>query len=256
MEDYKTFELILDNITDCILFDSMDRKVLYANQQFCDFFSLQISPREMVGLDSEQVMKWCALSCKNPLYYLLQTEEIIKVGKIMDAELLELENGSTFTLDYTLVYKGEEKLGHLWTLKKQGYSADLSTDPKIVPGASEKREELVFATEYLNSWNYGARMDEREKRAMDFNNFFQRAIYPKLVSPLAVISATVEQMETREGAHDNIANSDRGKELGTIKKQIKKIGACINAIFEQAEDLQKDGQPQRLSYGRVAMPQA
>lgn len=116
---------MLNEISDCILLETPDRKVVFVNQLFCDLFKVPVLPRQLVGADCAKAAEMSAALFKHPQGFLDRIEAILARGEKVQGELVELADGSFFTRDYNPMIEGGKKGGHLWIYKDRTNEVNL-----------------------------------------------------------------------------------------------------------------------------------
>ncbi len=105
---------LLSNLHSGILIENEDRKILFANELFCEQFDIPASPAQLIGAD-------CAESAEQNKHHFKKPEEFVsrinallsKREKAANMEF-EMQNGKILSLDYIPVYIQNEYKGHLW----------------------------------------------------------------------------------------------------------------------------------------------
>lgn len=119
-------KFLLNKVSDALLYESIDRKVLLVNQQFCDLFSIPAHPDELVGFDCAEAATMSAQMFKNSAQFLNRITEILESKKAVNDDWIELVNGSFFLRDYMPTETNGFQTGHLWIYKNRTKEVELS----------------------------------------------------------------------------------------------------------------------------------
>jgi len=131
---------IFSNMQSAALLEDANRKILYANQFFCDLFSIPVAPEQLFGMD-------CANSAEDSKMLFLDPEQFVsRVNNLVSAktkevnEELQLADGRFFERDYIPIYSGDKFHGHLWVYR------DISERKQAlhIVEANRKRFEHIF----------------------------------------------------------------------------------------------------------------
>ncbi|MEI6020547.1 MAG: PAS domain S-box protein [Bacteroidota bacterium] len=105
---------LLSNLHSGILIENEDRKILFANDLFCEQFEIPASPQQLIGADCAESAEQNKHHFKNPEQFVSRINGLLsKREKAVDIEF-EMQNGKILSLDYIPVYIEKEYKGHLW----------------------------------------------------------------------------------------------------------------------------------------------
>ncbi|MGZ4857512.1 MAG: PAS domain-containing sensor histidine kinase, partial [Methanobacteriaceae archaeon] len=127
---------ILSRMYGAILLVSDKDRVEFANQAFCDFFNLDKSPEDLVGLNSDEMIE----KIKN--VYMHPNEAVIRISEIVDREQpvkgeeVALKDGRTCIRDFIPLYIDEKSNGRLW------HHMDITDRKKTEEALKESEEEF------------------------------------------------------------------------------------------------------------------
>ena len=130
---------ILDNISDAILFESLDHTILYVNKHFCNLFKLAVNPEELIGADCLSVAKALKDLFKHPQRFVNRVNQFYQNGENIVNEEVFLEDGSIVYMDYTLIDDATKK-GHMWVYKNISI---IKTSLKNITDQKEFYENLL-----------------------------------------------------------------------------------------------------------------
>lgn len=110
----KRFYTILGNMRASVLLVTEENKIEFANQAFCDYFDLNESPDELLGLTADEMIK----KIKNVYEY--PEEEISRINKIVSSwmpvigEEIYIKSGRACLRDFIPIFVGKKPYGRLW----------------------------------------------------------------------------------------------------------------------------------------------
>ena len=91
----KRFYTILNNIRASILLVTEKDTIEFANQSFCDYFSLMESPEELIGLTASEMIKKIKSAYQFPDEELNRIQEIVNLWKPVIGEEIHMRGGKT-----------------------------------------------------------------------------------------------------------------------------------------------------------------
>ncbi len=138
----KRFYTILSSMYGAILLLSNTNHVEFTNQAFCDFFNLNESPEELIGLNDYEVIEKIKNVYLNPDDAILRIREIVSRGKSVKGEEVGLQDGRTCIRDFIPLYISKKSYGRLW------HHTDITERKKAENDSKEK--ENKFRTFFEN----------------------------------------------------------------------------------------------------------
>jgi len=127
------FNSLISNIHSAVLLEDEDRQIVFANQCFCDLFSIQLRADELQGKDCAQSIEAAKHLFKDPYHFINATNELLTKQQLVTNQLLELNDGRIFQRDYIPIFLENKYKGHLWSY------TDI-TEKKKVEDAIKKSE--------------------------------------------------------------------------------------------------------------------
>lgn len=118
------FKMLLANIQSGVMVEDENRKILFINQLFCNFFGIKERPETMVGMDCAVTAERSRHIFRKPDDFVNRLETIFEEGKIVTNELIETTDNRFFERDYIPIVINGELQGNFWkytdvTEKKQ-----------------------------------------------------------------------------------------------------------------------------------------
>lgn len=110
----EVFTSLIKNTQSGILLENEDRKIVYANQLFCDFFQILVPPELLIGTDCSNSAEQSKVLFKNPVEFVNQIDVILKDQKLR-SEILEFVDGRILKREYIPIFIEKEYKGHLWS---------------------------------------------------------------------------------------------------------------------------------------------
>ncbi|SHG69757.1 PAS domain-containing sensor histidine kinase [Flagellimonas flava] len=106
---------LIKNLQTGILLEDQDRKIVLANQKFCDLFGIPVSPDVLKGVDSEKSIHKYKKMFLEPDTALNRIGHVVKKKEVVTADEMELVDGRTFERDYIPLFNNSVYQGHLWS---------------------------------------------------------------------------------------------------------------------------------------------
>ncbi|MCL6274710.1 PAS domain S-box protein [Muricauda sp. 2012CJ35-5] len=106
---------LIKNLQTGVLLEDQNRKIVLANQKFCDLFGIPVSPDTLKGVNSEKSIHKYKNMFSEPDDTLGRINEVIQKKEVISADELELLDGRTFERDFIPLFNNDEYQGHLWT---------------------------------------------------------------------------------------------------------------------------------------------
>ncbi|HQR94803.1 MAG TPA: PAS domain-containing protein, partial [Sediminibacterium sp.] len=110
------FKNILDRISDALLFESFDHKIVYVNHYFCNLFHIPVAPEFLVGMDCSNAAQESKQLFKDPEQFVQRIAQIYAKAENVIDEQLSFTDGLTILRDYQF-FNSDETKGHLWVYK-------------------------------------------------------------------------------------------------------------------------------------------
>lgn len=106
---------LIKNLQTGILLEDQDRKIMLANQKFCDLFGIPISPDVLKGVNSKKSIHKYKNLFLEPDEAIKRIDKVIQNKEVVTADEMELLDGRTFERDYIPLFNNGEYQGHLWS---------------------------------------------------------------------------------------------------------------------------------------------
>lgn len=108
---------LFNNISHAVLFETLDNRILFVNQQFCELFQIPAAPDALIGTDCSKSAESSALFFKNPEKFVTGIRDIYRQQQPMLNEELVLANGKSIYRDYKPLLDHPDCQGHFWIYK-------------------------------------------------------------------------------------------------------------------------------------------
>ncbi|SNZ01260.1 PAS domain-containing sensor histidine kinase [Flagellimonas pacifica] len=106
---------LIKNLQTGILLEDQNRKIVLANQKFCDLFGIPVSPDVLKGVDSGKSIHKYKNMFLEPEMSMKRIDHVVKKKEVVTADEMELLDGRTFERDYIPLFNNDEYQGHLWS---------------------------------------------------------------------------------------------------------------------------------------------
>nr|WP_298994726.1 PAS domain-containing sensor histidine kinase [uncultured Allomuricauda sp.] len=106
---------LIKNLQTGILLEDENRKIVLANQKFCDLFGIPIAPEKLKGIDSKKsIHKYKHLFSESEMA-IRRIDYVLDKKEVVTSDEMELLDGRTFERDYIPLFSNGEYQGHLWS---------------------------------------------------------------------------------------------------------------------------------------------
>ena len=106
---------LIKNLQTGILLEDQNRKIVLANQKFCDLFGIPVAPETLKGVNSEKsIHKYKNLFSESDTV-IRRIEYVLDKKEVVTSDEMELLDGRTFERDYIPLFTNGEYQGHLWS---------------------------------------------------------------------------------------------------------------------------------------------
>jgi PAS domain S-box-containing protein len=105
---------LIQNLQSGILVEDGNRRILLANQTFCDIFQLPFSPEALRGPDCESLLQQAATLFVDPPAMIADITKILQYRQPVMGQEVQLVDGRTLERDYIPIFIGNDYQGHLW----------------------------------------------------------------------------------------------------------------------------------------------
>jgi len=141
-----TFRLktIISNLQSGILLEDEERRIILANQTFCDIMKIPLPPDALIGSNCEKTAKETGSLFVNPGQFAQRIDEILKLQQPIVEEEIVLADQRILERDYVPIVAGTEYRGHLWQYR------DI-TERKQIQAQVEQAKETAEAANRAKS---------------------------------------------------------------------------------------------------------
>gem|GEM_PF-2196646 len=130
-------EVVIEGLDLGLLLEDEHRRVIVANQAFCDLFGIEAPPESLAGMDCREAAQSTKGYFTEPDAFVARIEELVVTRRKQTRDLLAMANGRFLERAYTPLFVADEYHGHLWAYRdvtrqkrQQAYWAhQASTDP-------------------------------------------------------------------------------------------------------------------------------
>jgi len=106
---------LITNLQTGVLLEDENRKMVLANQKFCDLFHIPIAPHKLTNVDCKKSLEKYKHLFVESEQMVRRTEFILKKKELVISDEMELIDGRTFERDYIPLFIDDIYKGHLWT---------------------------------------------------------------------------------------------------------------------------------------------
>lgn len=106
---------LIQNMNAGIVVEDQNRKIVVANEKFCELFNIQSDPSALRGMDcTDSFRQWMHLA-RDPEAFVVRIDEILARQEIVLQDQIEFTDGRIMERDFVpILVGGKTYLGHLW----------------------------------------------------------------------------------------------------------------------------------------------
>ena len=105
---------LIEHLNSGILLENENRRIVIANNTFCNMFGIPATPEQLVGSDCSKSAEETKHLFRYPEEFIGKVNKIIQERKEVLAEEFEMANGDFYELYYNTIYTNGTFKGHLW----------------------------------------------------------------------------------------------------------------------------------------------
>ena len=110
----RQLEIVIERLDVGLLLEDENRRVIVANQAFCDLFAGGAPPEALVGMDCQEAAESAKALYTDPEGFVARIEELLREQRHQARDLLTLVDGRFLERAYTPLFVGDQYHGHLW----------------------------------------------------------------------------------------------------------------------------------------------
>ena len=131
---------LIQNLESGILVEDENRRILLANQTFCDIFRLPLSPEALRGPDCDSLLRQAAALFQDPQTVIEDIQQILQIRQPLIGQEIQLIDGRTLERDYIPIFIDNDYQGHLWQYR------DITERKRV----QQQLEQAIRSTEAAN----------------------------------------------------------------------------------------------------------
>jgi PAS domain S-box-containing protein len=213
--------VLVENLRGGVLVEDEKRRIIVANKSFCEMFSLNYTPEELVGKYYWQISELIKRLIKDPEKFYFDEELLANERTVLTADSLELKNGNVYERDYIPIYTDEGFTGSLWKYK------DITEQHKIKKELTknEKKYRSIIST-----MNLGLLEVDTNGRIISGNESFCEMLSYQSIDELLGKQAdeTFLDQEARQVMREQMELREKGAS-GAYEIKIKKSNGVDSA---------------------------
>lgn len=167
--------VLIENIQAAVLFEDENRRITLVNRGFCDLFSVNLIPEDLIGKEYSYAAYFIKKLFRNPAEFAVADQKLTENRNIQIGHTIDLFDGRFFERDYIPIYIETGFAGNLWKYR------DITEKIKIRNDLlkSEKKYKSVIDTMQL-----GLLEVDKNDRILSANESFCRILEYRSVDDL------------------------------------------------------------------------
>ncbi len=105
---------LIASIHSGVLLEDQNRKIVFANQLFCDLFQIPVPYEQLEGVDCRNSGEQSKHLFKDPELFVSRIHTLLSERKLVLSEEIEMADGRILERHYIPIVTNNEYLGHLW----------------------------------------------------------------------------------------------------------------------------------------------
>ena len=113
----KRLTTLIGNMNSAIMVEDDQRRIVLANQNFCNMFKVPVAPEMLIGADCSQSAEQSKHFFTNPDEFMRGVELILKEQQPVLNEIMQMADGRVLERDYIPIFIEDQYHGHLWNYR-------------------------------------------------------------------------------------------------------------------------------------------
>jgi signal transduction histidine kinase len=147
----RRLQALIASLHEGVLVEDRDRTVQLVNQQFCDLFSVDVSPDELVGVDCTELAAEVTPFVDEPTGFDRRLDEILGERKRIVGERVRLYDGRVMERDFVPIEIDGTYWGHLWKYRDVTESERREAELRAARDAADTARAEAERAERLKS---------------------------------------------------------------------------------------------------------
>jgi len=110
----KQLATVIAHFSSGLLLEDDNRRLILANQAFCDLFGIEASPDTLVGIDCTETAEQAKSQFADPDHFVRRIKALMAAKKTVLNEECRMADGRTLERDYIAIFDNHRFVGHLW----------------------------------------------------------------------------------------------------------------------------------------------
>jgi len=199
---------LINNLQEGLLLIDENRKIIYANQMFCDLYDMQETSDKLIGKSSDSVINIVKERYTNPGHFYNSTLDVLNKRKFVMNDEWEMISGKVISRDFIPLHLGSDSKGGIWKTR------DITAQKNVQKQLDELRN---FYEQTLNSIGADIVVYDSQQRYL-------------FINPTAIKNPELRQWMI--GKTDEDYCKARNKSLDLVERRRK--------VFEKARDEKRE----------------
>ena len=140
------FSTLVAHLPGGIIIETPDRKVMQANQKFCEMFAIDAPPEALAGTDCREAARQVKSLFADSDAFVSRIDDILAGGEPVHNEELLLTDGRVFERDYVPVVTAPGQVENLWHYRD--ITRQKAVQVELRESKNKYKESIVFFLYY------------------------------------------------------------------------------------------------------------
>ncbi len=142
------FSLLISSMQAGVMVEDDQRRVVLANQAFCDLFSIPVSPELLIGMNCAEAAEASKVLFVNPEIFIRDIDNTLILRDPVTSFELQMNDGTSLERDFVPIEDmGKKNQGILWVYRnitqRKNNERDLLRQSRILSGTAEAMNSLL-----------------------------------------------------------------------------------------------------------------
>ena len=222
LNSFQMLTFMLKNIGVAAILESKKNTIEFVNQDFCNLFNIVISPSELIGIKTIDIIKASVHQFKDSSTFINRLNNILQDGIAIQNEIIDTNDGRLFERDYKpVILEGDVVSGHLWIYR------DITAHKKL---EINNQSQQIFYQKVLNNIPADIAIFDKDQKYI-------------FVNRLGVTKDVMRDWLVGKDDFDYFLSKNKGFERAISRRYyFEQALTSLNVVQFEEKDINKKGQ--------------